>query len=102
MSETKAAPAKEQYEYITIPDRDLFDNPMHSFWLNKNEYKPGTHFVPAPVAAHLRERLEIFNRQQIRLMQPGVDKKALRDSDANRPAGASSVVDGQALDRVFA
>jgi hypothetical protein len=105
MAELKAAKAEakpeQHYEYVTIPERDLFDYPMHSFWMNSTEYKPGTHFVPADIAVSLRERLTLFQRGQIRIMQPNIDRKAVNDANGFRAAGTAAVVAGDSLNGVF-
>ena len=71
----------EGWEYITIPDKDIFNQPFQGFWNNRDHYKPGTHLVPPNVAGHLKERLAIWQAMNIRLLQPFVDGRAQRAAD---------------------
>lgn len=71
-----AVPDKSTYEYVTIPDVDMFGVPHHSIWLNMDEYKPGTHLVSPTIAGELRRILKAFNDGQIRLIRPTADPRA--------------------------
>jgi hypothetical protein len=73
-TETKVKPAPDM-EYITIPERDLFDHPFSGIWINRTEYKPGTHLVEKDVAMFLKERLDIWQTEQIRQLRPNADKR---------------------------
>jgi hypothetical protein len=72
---TKSVAAPTDMEYVEIPAKDLFDVPFGGFWNNKDHYGPGTHLVSAEVAAHLRERLEVWRDEQIRQLRPNADKR---------------------------
>lgn len=73
--DTKETPAME---YVTIPAKDLFDAAFPDIWHNRTKYEAGkTHLVPVEVAKDLKERLNIFAAQQIRILQPKKDTKAI-------------------------
>lgn len=74
VKETKTAPAVEM-EYVEIPAKDLFDNPHPAIWNNKREFKPGKHLVSPDDAAYIRERLKIFQAEQIRQLRPNSDPR---------------------------
>lgn len=74
MATTKLETAPDM-EYITVPDRDLFDHPFSGIWINKTEYKPGTHLVEKGIAMYLKERLDVWQQEQIRQLRPNPDKR---------------------------
>jgi virulence-associated protein VagC len=78
----KALPVEEQepdFEYVTIPERDMFDLPHPGIGNNREHFGPGTHKLPKDVAFDVKERLRIFEAQNIRILQPRKDARALHD-----------------------
>lgn len=71
-TKVKAAP---EMEYITIPEKDLFDHPFSGIWINRTEYKPGTHLVEKDIAMFLKERLDTWQHEQMRQLRPNPDKR---------------------------
>ena len=91
-----AAPTKPttpEFEYVTIPERDMFDYPHPGIGHNREFYGPGTHKLPYDVAQEVKERLAIFEAQNIRILQPRKDLRALKDI---RKVRGNSVVDNEA------
>lgn len=77
LPEIKApASSEEVYEYVTIPARDLFDMPHPNIQINETKYGPGKHYVTKQVADVLKDRLEEYERGNVRLMRPVRDHKA--------------------------
>lgn len=72
---------KSQHEYVTVPEKDLFDQPHPGVGINFEHYGPGKHLLDPARASTVKDRLFQFQRQQIRLLQPGRDLKALKDLD---------------------
>lgn len=69
------------WEYVTIPDRDVYDYVFKGIWLNgtgsQPDYAPGKHLVPHDVAVALNERLAVWARYNTRLMRPQADATTL-------------------------
>lgn len=64
------ATAKETWQYVTIPEEDPLGKPFPVIRLNKEAFEPGqTYQIPAPIAAHVNDRIKIFNRSCVRLFQ---------------------------------
>jgi len=77
LAEIKAPNSSEEvYEYVTIPDRDLFDMPHPNIQINETKYGPGRHYVTKQVAACLHDRLREYEMSNVRLMRPVKDHKA--------------------------
>ena len=69
---------QSQYEYVTIPEKDLFDQPHPGVGINFEHYGPGRHLLDPARAETVKDRLYQFQRMQVRLLQPGRDLKALK------------------------
>jgi hypothetical protein len=67
------------FEYVTVPDLDLFDYPHPGVGINREHYGPGTHRLPKAIAAEVKDRLSVYERQNVRILQPKKDMRALRD-----------------------
>lgn len=71
---------KESWQYVTVPDEDPLGSEFPSISLNKHIFRAGeTYQVPPPVAVYLNDRIKVFNRSCVRLLQPNVDRKALQE-----------------------
>lgn len=72
--------AQDNWEYFSVPEKDIFGKPHPGFSLNRHEFHPGQKYlVPPIVAAELQERERIFQSYTARLLQDTIDFKALRD-----------------------
>lgn len=63
-------PAKR---YVTIPERDLFDQPHPAIRINHFTFASGTHYLDAELANTVEERLLAYTRANIRILQPTRD-----------------------------
>jgi len=71
---------QETWLYVTIPDEDPLGQVFPNVSLNKHIFTANnTYHVPPAVAAYLNERIKVFNRSCVRLLQPTVDRKALQE-----------------------
>lgn len=74
----------EGFEYITVPERDLFDYPFGSIFINKEEFAPGVHAVSPEIAGELRRILARRLEADMRVLQPGRDRRALQDLNKSK------------------
>lgn len=65
-----------EMEYVTIPERDLFDMPHPNIQLNNNKYGPGTHHLTKLIALYVKDRLKAYERGNVRLMRNIKDSEA--------------------------
>lgn len=82
------------WEYVTIPKKDLLGYQHADMGLNRMIFRHGeTYHLPATIAAFLRDRLEVYARACVRVLQP------TRDIEAENavPAGAARSVDAAAI-----
>jgi|SRR5208283_2557452 len=68
---------EENWEYVDIPDTDLFDQPFGYISINLEQYGPGRHFVDPDVAGELRRILKVRTQSDLRIYRPTADKKML-------------------------
>lgn len=89
-------PTREEHVRVEIPATDLFDHTHPGVQLNRHRFEPGkTYLLRGDVALEVKRRLLMFHDEQVRLLRPNADRKAL--SDVNRGSqwtsrGSSSVV----------
>jgi hypothetical protein len=80
--EAVTAPPKPEgdFVYVTIPERDVLDWPYPTVQLNRMKFEPGkTYKCPAEVGREVQERMDMYNKATVRLLQPKSDRKALAD-----------------------
>lgn len=71
---------KETWEFVTVPDEDPLGKTFPNISLNKHIFEAGqTYNLPPQVAAYVKDRIKVFNRSCVRLLQPNVDLKAQTD-----------------------
>lgn len=76
-------PRKEEYVRVNMPLTDIFDHSHPGVQLNRHKFEPGkTYLLRADVALEVNKRLAMFHDEQVRLLRPNADRKAL--SDVNR------------------
>jgi hypothetical protein len=92
----KTMPTREEYVKVEIPLADLFDHSHPGVQLNRHKFEPGkTYLLRGDVALEVKRRLAMFHDEQVRLLRPNADRKAL--NDVNRGSqwtsrGGNSVV----------
>jgi hypothetical protein len=65
------------WEFVTIPDEDPLGKEFPIVSINKHVFEAGeTYKVPPPIAAYVRDRVKVFNRSCVRLLQPNRDLAA--------------------------
>jgi len=82
----------EGYRYVTIPKEDIYEQPFEGIWINQMHFAPGTHLVHPDIADSLEDRLKAWQSAMIRLMRPGIDRKAVEEAN-RRGAGVGVVGD---------
>lgn len=80
--------------YVTIPERDMFDYPHPGVGINRDHYGPGTHYVPKEIADEITRICAVFDAQNVRILQPKRDMKALTALYKNRGAEAVDMTPG--------
>jgi len=114
VKEVAKTPAnRDDFMYVEIPAADLFDQPHPGVRLNRVKFEAGKRYsVRADVAIEVEDRLRRFNAEQVRLLRPNADRRALTDVNrgsqwTNRGGGNAISLDaglgsvGGADDKVF-
>lgn len=79
----QAPKTEDEMVYVTIPSEDLYDYRHPGVQLNRVRFEPGnTYKVPAAVGAEVEDRLQKFNKEQVRLLRPKVDAKSINQVNA--------------------
>jgi len=72
---------KSTWEYVTIPDVDIFDNRFPTIRVNHEEFLAGKRYFCCPsLAKEVREILERRQREDIRILRPDKNRKALNEA----------------------
>src|SRR5436309_1844040 len=86
--------AKETWEYVTLPEEDPLGKAFPSISLNKHIFNAGkTYLVPKVVALYVNDRIKVFNKSCVRLLQPNVDMKSLSEVSAGSANAPGQYVD---------
>jgi len=90
---------QETWQYVTLPDEDPLGKKFPNIGLNANTYKGGeTYLVPPQVADYIKDRIKVFNRSCIRLLQPNADMKSINEVSAGSASSPNSqLVDGRTI-----
>lgn len=93
---------RSTWEYVAIPAENALGERHASIGLNKDNFEPGkTYMVPAKVAEFLRDRLHVYAKSCVRILQPKRDyaaENAVAVGSANasqigaQPVDASHIV----------
>jgi hypothetical protein len=76
----RVAPTAEEYVRVEMPLADLFDHTHPGVQLNRHKFEPGkTYLLRGDVALEVKKRLAMFHDEQVRLLRPNADRKALAD-----------------------
>ena len=80
---------KETWQYVTLPDEDPLGKKFATIRLNKEVFEAGqTYNVPPQIADYLKERIKVFNRSCVRLLQPDM----AQDGIVRTAEGAASAM----------
>lgn len=80
---TKGVDASDtsNWEYVSLPEKDLFDKPFQGAAINDYRFEHGkTYFMPPDWAAELRRILAAAQKADIRLMQSTPDVKSVKEA----------------------
>ena len=66
------------WEFVTVPDVDVYDHVFKGIGLNHKTFGPGTHLLPPDEAAYLKERLKVWNASMVRMLRPTANAAALK------------------------
>lgn len=85
---------RSNWEYITIPEFDLFDKPFQGASLNGYKFERGkTYFVEPEVAKEVRRILAVAQKADMRILQSHPDVKAVADQQrGGTQAGGSTFI----------
>lgn len=64
---------KNNWEWVEVPDTDLFGEPHTGVSVNFNQFGPGKHFVSPEMASEVRRLLASRLRGDMRVLQPRQD-----------------------------
>lgn len=70
----EAKKAEEGQEYVEIPEKDCYGEPVQAFQINRDKYPPGKHLVSTSVAAELKRLLANHSVQTSRRLRSQSDK----------------------------
>lgn len=80
---------KDNWEYVAIPQENALGEQHATMGINDKVFEAGkTYHVPPKTAHTLRERLKVYNRSCVRVLQPR------RDYDAERAVSIGSANPG--------
>jgi hypothetical protein len=72
------ATAKEAWQYVTVPDEDPLGKTFPTIRLNKEAFAAGqTYQVPPEIAKYVNDRIKVFNRSCVRLLQPEMAQEGI-------------------------
>lgn len=71
----EAAKDKANWEWVTVPEHDLFGKANEGVSVNFEKFGPGKHFVNPLLAEQIRTLVEGALRAEMRIMQPQTDPR---------------------------
>ena len=85
---------RSKWEYISIPETDIFDKPFQGCGLNGYKFERGKRYFVAPeVATEINRILQMAQKADLRILQSHPDVKAVNDQQrAGQAAGGSTFV----------
>lgn len=66
---------KANWEWVVVPEHDLFGKPHKGVYHNFNHYAPGRHFLDPVTAEQVRTSVDNGLRSEMRVMQPQTDPR---------------------------
>lgn len=87
---------RSNWEYVTIPEVDVFDKPFQGLSLNGYKFERGkTYFVEPDVAKEVRRIIAMAEKADRRILQSTPDVRAVSDQQREgHQAGGSTFVRG--------
>ena len=83
---------ESNWEWVEVPETDLFDKPFGSVSINLIDYGPGKHFVRPDIAKEIRGLLRDRFRSDMRILRPTQDKRMLEIMARNgKPLSTATV-----------
>ena len=76
-SSTTTTIDKSNWEWVEVPERDLFDVPHTGVNLNLEHYGPGKHLLDPQRATTIKELLRRRLEGDMRILRPTPDKQAV-------------------------
>jgi hypothetical protein len=85
---------RSNWEYVSIPEIDIFDKPFQGCSLNGYKFERGkTYFVEPDVAKEINRILKMAEKADLRILQSHPDVKAVNDQQrSGQQAGGSTFV----------
>lgn len=78
-------------EFVTIPETDLFDHKFPTIRVNNHEFFAGkTYELEFELASTVKERIQAWQRSDLRLVQP---KRDLKSENVLAKSGSGGYVD---------
>lgn len=76
---------QETWQFVTVPEEDPLGKAFPTIRLNKEAYSAGqTYKLPVAVAAYVNDRIKVFNKSCVRLLQPEMAQEGIiRTSDGS-------------------
>lgn len=89
---------KSRYEWVEVPEEDLFGAPHTGVSINFEQFGPGRYFVDPEKADELNRLLKNRVRADMRVLQPNRDKKMAEIMARNgKPASDNTDFAGKAI-----
>jgi hypothetical protein len=80
---------KDTWQYVTIPERDIYDHPFGNISVNEHVFKAGAkHYVPAEVADEVNRIMKAHEEYLLQLLQPRKRRAVLAQINKNSGGGA--------------
>ena len=84
---------KANWEYVEVPDVDLFDKPFTPVSINFIQYGPGKYHLDPETAGEVRRLVKQRERSDRRILQPTKDKKMAEIMNRNGQPAAMHTED---------
>lgn len=68
---------KSNWEWVEVPEEDLYGKPFGFISINFRKFPSGKHFVDPETAGEMKRLLHNRFQGDVRVMQPGQDKRAV-------------------------
>lgn len=67
----------EGWEFVEVPETDLYDYKFEGFWINGTHFKPGKHLLPPDWANEAKRILKVWEVGNRRMLRPTPHKTTL-------------------------
>ena len=69
------------YEFVEVPEFDLYDYKFEGFWINGLHLKPGKHLLAPDWAAEAKRILKVWETGNRRMLRPTPHRESERQVD---------------------